>query len=77
MLDEYALRFYALLEQSIKIDATDWKALAFAATYPHLTDDARASALEAYDKMGYDILEHLREGGTQNTPQELKEFLNG
>lgn len=74
MLNEYALRFYAMLEQSIKIDAGDFKALAFVATYPHMDDNGRATALEAWDEMGYDILEHLREGQIDNTPEELKEL---
>ena len=61
MLDEYALRFYALLEQSLKLDAMDWKEAAMASSYPYMEESARQEIMDNYDKQGRDFLEDIRE----------------
>jgi hypothetical protein len=74
MLEEYALRFYTLLEQSIRIDASDWKVMAMVAAYPYMDDSGKQQLMDRFDSMEFDIIEKLREGQISTNKSELKEL---
>lgn len=61
MLDEYALRFYALLEQSIRLDASDWIESVYASAITAMSDDTRKELMDSYDNARRDIIEVIRD----------------
>ena len=77
-MDEYALRFYALLEQSIKLDAKELKDLSIAMIAANSSAEGRESILSDYDRIAYDIIEDLKNNTpSNNATNKLKEIING
>lgn len=77
MLDEYALRFYALLEQSIKLDAGEWLQYAVVYSIPQMEEVDKKQAIEKYEKAIYDIVEDVRNSKNADKTGKLKELFNG
>ena len=76
MLDEYALRFYAFLEQSLKLDAMEWRESAMAASVPYMDEGNRNEILKSYENQSHDMIEDIREAKSA-TGEGLGELLNG
>ncbi len=76
MLNEYALRFYSFLEQSIKLDALEWKEAATAASVPYMDDSNRKELMKTYDRQSHDIIEEIRDANNADN-SGLGKLLNG
>lgn len=76
-MDEYALRFYALIEQSIKLDARESKDRILTHIAAVAGDDTRKAIMEEYDHIGYDIIEDLLSSSNISSHEEVKKAING
>lgn len=76
MLEEYALRFYALIEQSLKLDAMDWRQRMTIASSPYMEDSSRQEVAKNYEKQSHDIIEEIREAHNEDM-DKAEELLNG
>lgn len=76
MLNEYALRFYAFLEQSLKLDALEWRESAMAASVAYMDEGNRDQIMKSYESQSHDIIEDIRDARNANG-EGLGELLNG
>jgi hypothetical protein len=76
LLDEYALRFYTFIEQSIKLDAREWLETASAISMPNMDEGERTRLFTEYQEASRDIIEDIR-ASMKPDIETLREELNG
>ena len=76
-MDEYAIRFFALLAMAYKMNATHLKEMALAAGLYQFKDDDRRSILASLDAQERDIVEMLAEESNYEGLETLKGILDG